>query len=309
MSDPRRGFVLVTVLWLITLLSALAMAASMTFRGFAAVVAVDWDRTQAQVLLAAGLEAAAHSVEALGGTPLDQLDISVALRTGSVRARISDEGGRIDIGKAPVEVLAALFRSIGVPARQADDIARSVAEWRKLNTAAPSPAAPARAADAPSPAAPAKAADAPSPAAPAKAADAGQPFTDIHQLLLIPGTAPEWVAAIAPLTTVYGSETVNPLTASAQVLATLPGTDAARITAFMQVRHRAPADTQQLASMLGTAQSYLGVNTGPVVARVDLVARVGDGFTEGAQAVAVLMPGDSEPYRVLVWNALVRGMP
>jgi hypothetical protein len=126
---------------------------------------------------------------------------------------------------------------------------------------------------------------------------------------LIPGTAPEWVAAIAPLTTVYGSETVNPLTASAQVLAALPGTDAARITAFMQMRHRAPADTQQLAAMLGTAPSYLGVNPGPVVARVDLVASVGDGFTEGAQAVAVLMQGDSEPYRVLVWNALVRGMP
>jgi general secretion pathway protein K len=287
MSDPRRGFVLVTVLWLITLLSALAMAASMTFRGFAGVVAVGWDRTQAQVLLAAGLEAAAHSVGALRGTPLDQLDISVALRTGSVRARISDEGGRIDIGKAPVEVLAALFHSIGVPANQAEDIARAVAEWRKRNT----PAA------------------APLPTAPARAADAGQTFTDIHQLLLIPGAAPEWVAAIAPLTTVYGSETVNPLTASAQVLAALPGTNAARITAFVQMRHRAPADMQQIAAMLGTAQSYLGVNAGPVVARVDLTARVGDGFTEGAQAVAVLMPGDSEPYRVLVWNPLVRGMP
>ena len=34
-SDPRSGVILVTVLWSIALLSALAMAASVTFRGFA----------------------------------------------------------------------------------------------------------------------------------------------------------------------------------------------------------------------------------------------------------------------------------
>ena len=58
MSDRRRGVVLVTVLWLIALLSALAMAASITFRGFAGVVALDRDRVQAEALLTGGLEAA-----------------------------------------------------------------------------------------------------------------------------------------------------------------------------------------------------------------------------------------------------------
>ena len=72
---------------------------------------------------------------------------------------MSDEGGRIDIGKAPVEVLAALFRSIGAPVGEADNIARSIAEWRKpiagarANAAAGSPdeAAKAAAAGQPSP--------------------------------------------------------------------------------------------------------------------------------------------------------------
>ena len=44
-----------TVLWLIALLSALAMAASITFRGFAAVVAVDRYRVRTEALLTAGL--------------------------------------------------------------------------------------------------------------------------------------------------------------------------------------------------------------------------------------------------------------
>jgi hypothetical protein len=43
-SDPRRGAILVTVLWSIALLSALAMAASVTFRRFAGVMAVERDR-------------------------------------------------------------------------------------------------------------------------------------------------------------------------------------------------------------------------------------------------------------------------
>ena len=45
-SDPRSGVILVTVLWSIALLSALAMAASVTFRGFAGVMAVERDRVQ-----------------------------------------------------------------------------------------------------------------------------------------------------------------------------------------------------------------------------------------------------------------------
>ena len=56
-SDRRRGVVLVTVLWLIALLSALAMAASVNFRGFAGVVALDRKRVQAEALLTGGLEA------------------------------------------------------------------------------------------------------------------------------------------------------------------------------------------------------------------------------------------------------------
>ena len=47
----------------------------------------------------------------------------------------------------------------------------------------------------------------------------GQPFSDVRQLLLVPGMAPEWVAAIEPLATVFGGDTVNPLTAPPGVIA------------------------------------------------------------------------------------------
>ena len=37
-TDPRRGVILVAVLWTVALLSALAMATSVTFREFAGIV-------------------------------------------------------------------------------------------------------------------------------------------------------------------------------------------------------------------------------------------------------------------------------
>ena len=180
MSDPRRGVVLVTVLWLIALLSALAMAASITFRGFAAVVAVDRYRVRTEALLTAGLEAAAHTIEILGDTPLDQLDISVILSTGSVRAHMSDEGGRIDIGKAPVEVLAALFRSLVHPLRKQRTTSRApLPNGASLSRARANAAAG-------------------SPDESAKRLR-GPAFHRHSSTPQIPGMAPEWITAIAPL--------------------------------------------------------------------------------------------------------------
>src|SRR5438067_11403363 len=103
-SDARQGFVLVTVLWAMALLSALAMAAAISFRSFSGIIALDRDRVQADALLTAGLEAAVGSIVELEGAPAENIEITTVLSTGSVSAQLTDEGGRIDIGKAPVEL-------------------------------------------------------------------------------------------------------------------------------------------------------------------------------------------------------------
>ena len=271
--DPRRGVALVTVLWSIALLSALAMAASVTFRGFTGVMAVDRSRVQADALLTAGLEASANMIETLGDTPLREVEITVALSTGAVRAHLDDEGGRIDIGKAPLEVIAALLRSVGAPPAAADGIARRVVELRGASKSATSGTRP----------------------------GAEQVFTDVRQLGQVPGMRPEWLAAIVPLTTVYGSESVNPLTAPRGVIAALPGIDAARLEAFLATRRSFPADADRLARMLAPAQQYLAARPQRVAA-VELTARLEDGHGAAARAVIVVLAQDTEPYRVLVFT-------
>ncbi len=282
-NDARRGVVLVTVLWSIALLSALAMAASVTFRGFAGVMAVERDRVQGDALLSAGLETAAGIVDGLGDAPLLNVETSVNLSTGAVRVRLNDEGGRIDVGKAPAVVLAALLRSVGAPEAAANDVAQRIVERRyPRNAARPDPAL--RSANGAT-----------------KVPGMGQPFSDLRQLQLIPGMAPAWVAAIEPLATVFGGETVNPLTAPRGVIAALPGVEKAQVDAFLKARRSFPADVDRLVRMVGAAQQYLAVKP-QRVATVELMAELANGYAVAARSVIVVLPQDSQPYRVLVWT-------
>ena len=284
-SDPRRGMVLVTVLWSISLLSALAMAASVTFRGFAGVMAVERDRVQGEALLTAGLETAAGIVNTSSGSPLAEVETTVTLGTGAVRARLSDEGGRIDIGKAPVELLASMLRSVGAPEAEAGIVAQRIVDRRG----------------------PGKAASPDNAGRPSSEArqmsSTGRPFTDIGQLQSIPGMAPDWIVAIAPLTTVFGEQTVNPLTAPPGVIAALPGVDAQRVAAFLRARRSSPSDADRLVPILGPAQQYLAVKP-QRVASVELTAALASGYAATAHAVIVVLPQDSQPYRVLIWTPM-----
>jgi general secretion pathway protein K len=300
-SNARSGVILLTVLWTIALLATLAMATSLTFRSFTGIMAVDRDRLQADALLSAGLEVAAGLASSAGDIPLRDVESSVTLSSGAVRFRLEDEGGRIDIGKAPVEVLAALLRSIG--ATDVDAVAHAIVAWRKVDPDAAKGAPPAAAASASTTSA------AGNPAGPSNAPTAAPVslFTDVTQLLQVPGMRPEWVAAIAPLVTVFGNETVNPLTAPAAVLAALPGIDPARLAAFLDAR-TLTSDPKQLVAGLGAAQTYLDAKPAQAVS-VRLAAVLGDGYAAAAHAVIVCLPKDRQPYRVLVWNPVLPVSP
>ena len=290
-SDPRSGVILVTVLWSIALLSALAMAASVTFRGFAGVMAVERDRVQGAALLSAGLETAAGIIDTLGDAPLLDNEAKVDLATGSVRSRLTDEGGRIDVGKAPAEVIAALLRSVGAPQSAANDVAQRIVERRNPdNTPRPNVALGS------------------TNSATGTQQQLGQPsppeilpFSDVRQLQLVPGMRPEWVAGITPLATVFGSETINPLTAPPGVIAALPGVAKGQADAFVRARRSSSADVERLTRLIEPARRYLAVK--PVrVASVELMAELANGYATGARSVIVVLPQDTLPYRVLVWT-------
>ncbi len=270
------------------LLAALAMAASMTFRGFAGILAIDRDRARAEALLAAGLEVSGGILSKLDDkTPLTERDTLISLSTGAVRVHMSDETGRIDINTAPPVVLAALLRSVGA-GEDADTIAQAIDAWRARDQADQAQAA---------------AQSKPKGQSTTPATDNGfRSFTDLRQLLQIPGMRREWLGAILPLTTVFGSDKVNALTASADVLAALPNAGPAQIDAFLGARARSVTG-DRLLQMLGPANDYVK-GEGRPVASVILTARLLDGYMAQAYAVVTVVPDDKRPYRVLAWTPL-----
>jgi general secretion pathway protein K len=299
----KNGVVLVLVLWAVALLSALAIAASASFRGFAAVISTSQDKAKADALLNAGLEAAAAAVGNLGDQPLTERAFDIKLKTGAIRLRLSDEAGRIDINKAPVKVIAALLRSAG--ADDADVVARAIDAARgHSNDAAPSQSN----ASAPAPAqnnanaSPAGAAS-PGQSAPSGAGPSKPPaFTDVAQLGRIAGVTPDIVAAVTPLVTVFGDEKVNALTAPGDVLAALPNVSRRQIDAFLTDRLTPPVSEGQAKSLLGSAEEFVNLQKKRSAASVDISARLVDGYSEAASATIIVLPHDVLAYRVLRWS-------
>lgn len=302
-SDPRKGVILVTVLWTIALISALAMAASTTFRGYAGIVALDRDRARADALLNTGLEVSGGVLAKLDEkTPLTERETSISLSTGSVQMRLSDEGGKINVNKAPVAVLSALLKSAGA-GKDANAIAQSIDAWRIKDAADQSAGQPKLANAPPPPNPPPTKGSAPRANAPPQTDNSFRSFTDLRQLGQIPGMAPDILRAIMPLTTVFGGDKVNALTAPEDVLAALPGMNPAQLSTFLAVRNQSPIASDRLQQMLGAAKDNVTFEGRPI-ASIILIARLLDGYTAAAKAVIVAVPGDKQPYRVLAWNPL-----
>jgi general secretion pathway protein K len=199
------------------------------------------------------------------------------MESGSVQLHLDDEGGRIDIGQAPPELLTGLMRAAGAP--NPEQLAKQIVGWRGDNSATPANGA--------------QNAGDTKPVAP--------PFSDVHQLLQVPGMRPEWAAAAEPLATVFGNATVNPLTAPGAVIAALPGMTPDKATAFLSARQLHPTDATRLTALLANAQTFIAVKA-PQAVRVRLSAVLRDGYSAKAEAVIVYLKGDREPYRVLAWK-------
>jgi len=293
-ANHQSGVVLIMVLWTIVFLSALAMAASTTFRGFAGVIGLSQDKIKADALLDAGLEAAASIVGRLGDEqPLTDREAELSLSTGSVHLRLSDEAGRIDINKAPVKVLSALLQYAG--ADGPDAAAKSIDAWRlqKQGNRSQAPDALSTKAAPTEQTPPSNSAE--------KQADQSPAFTDVRQLAGVPGVSSAVMATIAPMITVFGGDKVNALTAPPEVLAALPGMRRSQISALLDARQR-PLRDGQLQSILGPAGDYVESPQRRTAAAVEITARLIDGYSEAARATIMILPHDNLAYRVLAWT-------
>ncbi len=205
--DPScsRGVALVTVTWLLALMTLLAGAALTIARTSSRLAANRVAVAQAELLADSAIRRALLSLletDARQRWPVTGQPIAFHHRGDIISVRISDESGRIDINGAEAGLLSAAFAASGISEPQARSLAARMIDWRDAD-------------------------DEPLPLGAerteylARATGYGPrnaPFESVDEMWLVAGMPRELRTRVAPLFTVYtGQSAVNEAAASVAV--------------------------------------------------------------------------------------------
>ncbi len=312
-AQRDAGVALIAVLWLLVLLSALGASYSLSTRTNVALAHNVVGAAEAEAAADAGLQrvlaglitSTNRQVFAFDGTPY-----SWTFGTSEIRFVIEDEGGKIDLNAASEELLASLFRVVGVVAKESRAIAAAIADFRdedqnRRPTGAEDP-------------------DYAREKAPHGAKDA--PLQVVEELLQVKGMTGTLYRAIAPAVTIYSGaeqpeEKVAPpvvVAALAEVSGRSPAsrpdstdtflksrTEARRSRQMQAVDDRQTAvgrgDTDQATTALGEDEDE-GAQSGLATFSVHVEAQTADGSVFTREAVVRITPEQVPPYSVLAWR-------
>ncbi|WP_081762591.1 type II secretion system protein GspK [Xanthobacter sp. 126] len=299
---PERGFILVTVLWILAALAAFTAVYAVYVSDTASASAVRTETLRADGLVVAAVELAALR---LLSVPAQDRPISgeVRFRMGdaNVSARFADEAARIDLNSAAPPVLAGLFQVLGVPEQAAKTYAASIAAWRS-----PPRGSSAGAGGAASGTKTSALGD-------DEAAKGQGAFAHAAELARVPGLPADVVAAALPYLTVYaGRREVNPELAGPVVRAALAKAgqgmndiDNATFANTGESSGDAKAGNDKTGGDGTAIAGASGLTTvAGDTARVTVRVAFDNGRKQGAEAVILLRDFGIDPYRVLLWRDL-----
>lgn len=286
----QRGVALVLVVWVATLL--LAIAGSFLYS----------TRTDAGAMRNAALLARAEAI-ALGAVARALLEVQKPAglpgvwRRGpvprqwlfegaKVRVTLTDESAKLDINSANDALLRSLLRSTGMDPDESARVLDAILDWRDADSLRR-----------------------PNGAEEREYAEAGlawrpanQPFQAVEELRLVLGLSPTAYQHIAPMSTVYSRlPGINPHQASRDVLLLLPNVTEESVDAYISERDAALESGVQPPAFAaaGGYASYAPSNAVTVRAEVVLA----EGITRSWEAVAIVTPQfPRRPYALLAWR-------
>ena len=289
-SRRSRGIVLVGVLWVIALLSIVAVGMSVSMRN--------------EVRLAGNLVAAAQARHAAeGGVQLALLGLlatseergwqagdvvrEFAIGTSEVRVRLTNESGKIDLNAAPEGLLDALLLVVGVAPETRRQIVDAIADWR----------------DADDSARPAGAEDEEYAVAGKPYGAKDGPFESVDELQLVKGVTPPLYRALRPALTVHSRlARVNPAAAPRLVLLALLDGNDAEVDQYMAQRAVNLRARQPAPPFPATGGLYVASSSSPTFS-VHAHARIGNEATALANAIVDLRNRDKDyPLKIRDWR-------
>src|ERR1700743_3676618 len=125
------GFVLITVLWILMALAALATIFSVYLSNSARALGATDISIERDALVSASLELTAYRLVSIDekNRP-SQGSFSFRLNNADALVTFTSEAARVDLNQAPKEMLAGLFEVLGAEQTAANDLADRVVGWR-----------------------------------------------------------------------------------------------------------------------------------------------------------------------------------
>ncbi len=271
----RRGSILVAVLLLASLLTVFVGVAAERLR-----VASGANRSAAEDIAAdVAVKGTLERLWAASGGRFERLPPAGSVSYPGIVLDIvaRNEGERVDLDLAGEDLVAGLFRAVGVEEAAAARYARRIVDWRRDPRRPPEPGR--------------------KPTVPAHGV-----IEHVRELDAIPEIAKEAIDAIRPFVTVTALDgRVAVLTAPREVVAALPGMTGAKLEAFMADRTDREGDFDALIRRYGIDRDHVS-KEGSSATRLTMVVRIGSHRIRGYEVVVATLGGDAEPYRILSWN-------
>ena len=283
----QSGVALVIVLWMLSLLTILAMGYSRMVRVETGLTANMVHSSQAKAIAEAGIwqsisELLKPRVEQQWKT--DGTTYSFEFKQGVIKLNIINETGKIDLNTARSELLHGLINSIELPEENSLDLLQSILDWRDKDDLVRNHGA--------------------------EDSDYRQldynygakdgPFNTLSELQLVMGMTTDIYNKLLPALTIYSHQPgINPDSAPRAALLAIPGISAAQVDDFIQARSDI-IDKQTPAPLIGIDSKYLSKTNG----RVFTISSEGIiGETHARLDVVVLMKRNvNKPYAILSWQ-------
>lgn len=273
-SAAESGVALILVLWILALVAALVLAFLGGARTALRIAQNDDAAAHAEALAESGVTLAILALASpTAPWAADGAAHRVSYGDGAIEIRVEDENGKIDLNVAPPELFIGLFRALGAKDAEATGIAAAIIDWRSGVDIANAGSA---------------------------TATTARQFLDVSELAQIPGVSRDLYRRAAPFLTVYSfSPYVNPLTAPAEVLQSLPGVDPDAIPAFLASRAEANGNPAALPPLPGAGDIAVSPVT-TVMITAQARTKTGARFTR--VAVVSLAARPNAPLSILAWG-------
>lgn len=277
------GYVTIAVLVVSALFAAIVSSLLIVSRPSIGLARIGAQELAAEGLVEGGLNAAGFLLFAEQRDPREVNGAELRFGTGTVSVALKDEGARISINDADEDFLAGLFEAVGGTSMTPTAFGGRVVDWRDEDDDVSDGGA--------------ESAD--YEAAGARTGPPNRPFRSVEELGQILELSGEDFARLAPYVTVYsGRDTVDPLSAPATVLRSIPYVTRGEVERMRQAR-RNGYDREEIVDLARDAEDYLMLERSGVY-RVELRAQLRDGFSATASAV-IRKAEDGADFHVLAW--------